>query len=173
MDASRYFDAMHNAMSTLHAGAQLLLTIRLQDTCGNDAYLEVKQLPGEQSALVCYSTMGRRCLNFQLFRKGWQLCHNADGQLTGRFPSSADSLLSQTDFRAYCREDRLDAARTSALWRNWGSAPARTMLVSSAECPHRRTDHSGKSPWLRCTLELLESGRFPLPAAGRNFVLAG
>ena len=45
MDASRYFDAMHNAMSTLHAGAQLLLTIRLQDTCGNDAYLEVKQAP--------------------------------------------------------------------------------------------------------------------------------
>lgn len=115
MDASRYFDAMHNAMSTLHAGAQLLLTIRLQDTCGNDAYLEVKQLPGEQSALVCYSTMGRRCLNFQLFRKGWQLCHNADGQLTGRFPSSADSLLSQTDFRAYCRDDRLDAARTQRL----------------------------------------------------------
>lgn len=115
MDASRYFDAMHNAMSTLHAGAQLLLTIRLQDTCGNDAYLEVKQLPGEQSALVCYSTMGRRCLNFQLFRKGWQLCHNADGQLIGHFPSSADSLLSQTDFRAYCREDRLDAARTQRL----------------------------------------------------------
>lgn len=115
MDASRYFDAMHNAMSTQHAGAQLLLTVRLQDTCGNDAYLEVKQLPGEQSALVCYSTMGRRCLNFQLFRKGWQLCHNADGQLTGRFPSSADSLLSQTDFRAYCREDRLDAARTQRL----------------------------------------------------------
>lgn len=115
MDASRYFDAMHNAMSTLHTGAQLLLTVRLQDTCGNDAYLEVKQLPGEQSALVCYSTMGRRCLNFQLFRKGWQLCHNADGQLTGRFPSSADSLLSQTDFRAYCREDRLDAARTQRL----------------------------------------------------------
>lgn len=115
MDASRNFDAMHNAMSTQHTGAQLLLTIRLQDTCGNDAYLEVKQLPGEQSALVCYSTMGRRCLNFQLFRKGWQLCHNADGQLTGRFPSSADSLLSQTDFRAYCREDRLDAARTQRL----------------------------------------------------------
>ena len=115
MDASRYFDAMHNAMSTQHVGAQLLLTVRLQDTCGNDAYLEVKQLPGEQSALVCYSTMGRRCLNFQLFRKGLQLCHNADGQLTGRFPSSADSLLSQTDFRAYCREDRLDAARNQRL----------------------------------------------------------
>lgn len=120
MDASRYFDAMHNAMSTLHAGAKLLLTVRLQDTCGNDAYLEVKQLPGEQSALVCYSTMGRRCLNFQLFRKGWQLCHNADGQLTGRFPSSADSLLSQTDFRAYCREDRLDAARTQRLMEELG-----------------------------------------------------
>ncbi len=25
MDASRYFDAMHNAMSTQHVGAQLLL----------------------------------------------------------------------------------------------------------------------------------------------------
>ena len=136
MDASRYFDAMHNAMSTLHAGAQLLLTIRLQDTCGNDAYLEVKQLPGEQSALVCYSTMGRRCLNFQLFRKGWQLCHNADGQLTGRFPSSADSLLSQTDFRAYCREDRLDAARTQRLIEELGQrAGARTMLVPSRRMP--------------------------------------
>ena len=115
MDASRYFDAMHNAMSTLHAGAQLLLTVRLQDTCGNDAYLEVKQLPGEQSALVCYSTMGRRCLNFQLFRKGWQLCHNADGQLVGRFPASADGLIDTTDFRAYCREDRLDMARTQRI----------------------------------------------------------
>ena len=115
MDASRYFDAMHNAMSTQHVGAQLLLTVRLQDTCGNDAYLEVKQLPGEQSALVCYSTMGRRCLNFQLFRKGWQLCHNADGQLVGHFPSSADGLIDETDFRAYCREDRLDLARTQRI----------------------------------------------------------
>ena len=135
MDASRYFDAMHNAMSTLHAGAQLLLTVRLQDTCGNDAYLEVKQLPGEQSALVCYSTMGRRCLNFQLFRKGWQLCHNADGQLTGRFPSSADSLLSQTDFRAYCRRIGWMLPAPSALLRSWGSAPGPTMLVPSRRMP--------------------------------------
>ena len=115
MDAARYFNAMHNAMSALHTGARLLLTVRLQDTCGNDAYLEVKQMPGEASAIVCYSTMGRRCLNFQLFRKGWQLCHNAEGQLTGRFPASAESLLGQTDFRAYCREDRLDAARTQRI----------------------------------------------------------
>ena len=59
--------------------------------------------------------MGRRCLNFQLFRKGWQLCHNADGQLIGRFPSSADGLIDETDFRAYCREDRLDLARTQRI----------------------------------------------------------
>ena len=59
--------------------------------------------------------MGRRCLNFQLFRKGWQLCHNADGQLVGRFPSSADGLIDETDFRAYCREDRLDLARTQRI----------------------------------------------------------
>ena len=115
MDANRYFDAMHTAMSTLHSGAKLLATVKLQDTCGNDAYLEVKQMPGEHSAIVCYSTMGRRCLNFQLFRKGWQLCHNAEGQLTGRFPASAEGLIDTTDFRAYCREDRLDEVKTERL----------------------------------------------------------
>ena len=115
MDANRYFDAMHNAMSAQHPGAQLLLTVKLQDTCGNDACLELKQLPGESTSILCYSTMGRRCLNFQLFRKGWQLCHNANGQLVGRFPSSADGLIDETDFRAYCREDRLDMARTQRI----------------------------------------------------------
>ena len=44
MDANRYFDAMHNAMSAQNPGAQLLLTVKLQDTCGNDACLELKQL---------------------------------------------------------------------------------------------------------------------------------
>ena len=115
MDANRYFDAMHNAMSAQHPGAQLLLTVKLQDTCGNDACLELKQLPGESTSILCYSTMGRRCLNFQLFRKGWQLCHNADGQLVGRFPASANGLIDETDFRAYCREDRLDLARTQRI----------------------------------------------------------
>ena len=114
MDASRYFDAMHNAMSTQHAGAQLLLTVRLQDTCGNDAYLEVKQLPGEQSALVCYSTMGRRCLNFQLFRKGWQLCHNS-APTAGRIGWMPPA--------------------PSALLRSWGSAPGPTMLAPSRRMP--------------------------------------
>ena len=120
MDANRYFDAMHKAMSTQHPRAELLLAVRLQDVCGNDAYLELKRLPGEAAAQLCYSTMGRRCLNFQLFRKGWQLCHNADGQLTGQFPSSAEGLIDETDFRAYCREDRLDAARTSRILQELG-----------------------------------------------------
>ena len=115
MDANRYFNAMHNAMSAQHPGAQLLLTVKLQDTCGNDACLELKQVPGESTSILCYSTMGRRCLNFQLFRKGWQLCHSADGQLVGRFPASADGLIDETDFRAYCREDRLDMARTQRI----------------------------------------------------------
>ena len=115
MDTNRYFDAMHNAMSAQHPGAQLLLTVKLQDTCGNDACLELKQLPGESTSILCYSTMGRRCLSFQLFRKGWQLCHNADGQLVGRFPASANGLIDETDFRAYCREDRLDLARTQRI----------------------------------------------------------
>ena len=115
MDANRYFDAMHNDMSAQHHGAQLLLTVKLQDTCGNDACLELKQLPGESTSILCYSTMGRRCLNFQLFRKGWMLCHNESGQLTGQFPAKAESLLEDTDFHACCREDRLDAARTDRM----------------------------------------------------------
>ena len=115
MDANRYFDAMHTAMSSQHPGAQLLAAVKLQDTCGNDAYLELKQLPGEPDAILCYSTMGRRCLNFQLFRKGWLQCHSADGQLTGRFPARADQLLGETDFRAYCREDRLDSRKAQRI----------------------------------------------------------
>ena len=87
MDANRYFTAMHNAMSSRLPGAQLLAAVRLQDLCGNDAYLEVRRMPGEPCATVCYSTMGRRGLNFQLFRKGWMLCHNESGQLTGQFPA--------------------------------------------------------------------------------------
>ena len=89
MDANRYFTAMHNAMSSRLPGAQLLAAVRLQDLCGNDAYLEVRRMPGEHCATVCYSTMGRRGLNFQLFRKGWMLCHNESGQLTGQFPANA------------------------------------------------------------------------------------
>ena len=73
MDANRYFDAMHNAMSAQHPGAQLLLTVKLQDTCGNDACLELKQLPGESTSILCYSTMGRRCLNFQPSSTGWRI----------------------------------------------------------------------------------------------------
>lgn len=115
MDANRYFTAMHNAMSPRLPGAQLLAAVRLQDLCGNDAYLEVRRMPGEHCATVCYSTMGRRGLNFQLFRKGWMLCHNESGQLTGQFPAKAESLLEDTDFHACCREDRLDAARTDRM----------------------------------------------------------
>lgn len=114
MDASRYFEEMHRAMSAQKNNSSLLLTVKVQDLGGADAYLELRQSPNGR-ARVFYSTMGRRNLNFQLFRKGWQLCHNADGQLVGRFPSSADGLIDETDFRAYCREDRLDMARTQRI----------------------------------------------------------
>ena len=114
MDASRYFEEMHRAMSAQKNNSSLLLTVKVQDLGGADAYLELRQSPNGR-ARVFYSTMGRRNLNFQLFRKGWQLCHNADGQLVGRFPSSADGLIDEIDFRAYCREDRLDMARTQRI----------------------------------------------------------
>ena len=128
MDANRYFDAMHNAMSAQHPGAQLLLTVKLQDTCGNDACLELKQLPGENTSILCYSTMGRRCLNFQLFRKGWQLCHNASGEMTGQFPTRAENLLDSADFSACIRDDAFDPARTEFLVNQ-------LRLLSDASCP--------------------------------------
>ena len=174
MDANRYFDAMHNAMSAQHPGAQLLLTVKLQDTCGNDACLELKQLPGESTSILCYSTMGRRCLNFQLFRKGWQLCHNADGQLVGRFPSSADGLIDETDFRAYCREDRLDLARTQRILselQQCAGVDYRGRIPQDARTGAQITVESFVGTGAR--LDLLEPGRRTQPAAGSHPLLAG
>lgn len=115
MDANRYFNAMHSAMSTLHPKATLLLSVELLDQCGNDACLELKQLPGEDSAVLCYSTIGRRELDFQLFRKGWLACHDENGHLTGKFPSRAADLLNEMDLRPHCRADRLDAKTTTRI----------------------------------------------------------
>lgn len=115
MDAARYFDAMQNAMSTLHPHAELLLTVALKDPCGNDAYLQLKQLPGEASAVVCYTTIGRRELDFQLFRKGWLSCHDSNGQLTGKFPSRAEDLLCAADLRGYCRTACLSAEQSARI----------------------------------------------------------
>ena len=114
MDAARYFEEMHRAMSAQNSGLSLLLSVRVQDLSGADAYLELRRSTNGQAQVV-YSTMGRRNLNFQLFRKGWQQCHNASGELTGRFPATADSLLDSTDFSACIRRDPLDAARTGRI----------------------------------------------------------
>ena len=99
MDASRYFEEMHRAMSAQKNNSSLLLTVKVQDLGGADAYLELRQSPNGR-ARVFYSTMGRRNLNFQLFRKGWQLCHNASGEMTGQFPTRAENLLDSADFSA-------------------------------------------------------------------------
>lgn len=117
MDAARYFELMHTAMSAQKSRMTLLLTVKVQDLGGADAYLELRQNPADGSARVLYSTMGRRNLNFQLFRKGWQLCHNASGEMTSRFPSRAEELLDAGDFSAYIREDALDAKRTAQILR--------------------------------------------------------
>ena len=99
MDASRYFEEMHRAMSAQKNNSSLLLTVKVQDLGGADAYLELRQSPNGR-ARVFYSTMGRRNLNFQLFRKGWQLCHNASGEMTGQFPTRAENLLAV--LRSFC-----------------------------------------------------------------------
>ncbi len=83
---------------------------------------------------VFYSTMGRRNLNFQLFRKGWQLCHNASGEMTGQFPTRAESLLDSADFSACIRDDTLDAGRTEIILRELRRAAgtSRSCLPQSA-----------------------------------------
>lgn len=71
MDAARYFEMMHRAMSARKRDTTLLLRVKVQDLGGADAYLELRQEPGSGRVRLFYSTMGRRNLNFQLFRKGW------------------------------------------------------------------------------------------------------
>ena len=111
MDAARYFEEMHLAMSSQKPEYRLVLSVKVQDLGGADAYLELRQEPVSGKARVFYSTMGRQKLNFQLIRKGWQSCHNASGELTGRFPATAEGLLAQTDFSAFIRDDALDSRR--------------------------------------------------------------
>ena len=133
MDASRYFEEMHRAMSAQKTNSSLLLTVKVQDLGGADAYLELRQSPNGR-ARVFYSTMGRRNLNFQLFRKGWQLCHNASGEMTGQFPTRAENLLDSADFSACIRDDTLDAGRTEIILRELRRAAgtSRSCLPQSA-----------------------------------------
>ena len=78
MDASRYFEEMHRAMSAQKNNSSLLLTVKVQDLGGADAYLELRQSPNGR-ARVFYSTMGRRNLNFQQgnFPPGPKICWTA------------------------------------------------------------------------------------------------
>ena len=115
MDAARYFEEMHLAMSSQKPEYRLVLSVKVQDLGGADAYLELRQEPVSGKARVFYSTMGRQKLNFQLVRKGWQSCHNASGELTGSFPATADGLLAQTDFSAFVRDDALDSGRMARI----------------------------------------------------------
>ena len=115
MDAARYFEEMHLAMSRQNPEYRLVLSVKVQDLGGADAYLELRQEPVSGKARVFYSTMGRQKLNFQLVRKGWQSCHNASGELTGRFPATAEGLLAQTDFSAFVRDDALDSGRMARI----------------------------------------------------------
>ena len=114
MDANRYFEEMHRAMSAQKSDHSLILSVKVQDLGGADAYLELRR-SASGHARVFYSTMGRQNFNFQLFRKGWQLCHNASGELTGRFPTKAEALLDTADFSACIRDDAFDAARTDFI----------------------------------------------------------
>ena len=94
--------------------------------------------------------MGRRGLNFQLFRKGWMLCHNESGQLTGQFPAKAESLLEDTDFHACCREDRLDACPHRRMVQERGNAGGHGLLILPCPVtPAPGRHHGGQLWWAR------------------------
>mgnify|MGYP000186322531 CR=1 FL=1 len=63
MDAARYFEEMHLAMSSQKPEYRLVLSVKVQDLGGADAYLELRQEPVSGKARVFYSTMGRQKLN--------------------------------------------------------------------------------------------------------------
>ena len=68
MDVARYFEEMHLSMSSQKPEYRLVLSVKVQDLGGADAYLELRQEPASGKARVFYSTMGRQKLNFQLIR---------------------------------------------------------------------------------------------------------
>ena len=170
MDASRYFEEMHRAMSAQKNNSSLLLTVKVQDLGGADAYLELRQSPNGR-ARVFYSTMGRRNLNFQLFRKGWQLCHNASGEMTGQFPTRAENLLDSADFSACIRDDTLDAGRTDIILRELRRAAGTSRSCSI--CPGRCHDHRGELCGPGRRVELLVHPCRRLPAHCGHSLLAG
>ena len=115
MDANRYFEQMHQVMSAQKRDFSLIFSVKVQDLGGADAYIELRRNASGR-ARVFYSTMGRRNLNFQLFRKGWQLCHNASGEMTGRFPTKADALLDAADLPCRSRPAKGRSSPWTALW---------------------------------------------------------
>ena len=123
MDAARYFEEMHLAMSSQKPEYRLVLSVKVQDLGGADAYLELRQEPVSGKARVFYSTMGRQKLNFQLVRKGWQSCHNASGELTGRFPATADGLLAPRISLLLSGTTPSTAAGWRAFWTFWPILP--------------------------------------------------
>lgn len=114
MDAARYFEEMHLSMSSQKPEYRLVLSVKVQDLGGADAYLELRQEPVSGKARVFYSTMGRQKLNFQLVRKGWQSCHNASGELTGRFPHRRRSA-GPDGFLCFCPGRLLDSGRMARI----------------------------------------------------------
>ena len=88
MDAARYFEEMHLAMSSQKPEYRLVLSVKVQDLGGADAYLELRQEPVSGKARVFYSTMGRQKLN---------------------------GLLAQTDFSAFVRDDALDSGQMARI----------------------------------------------------------
>ena len=117
--------------------------------------------------------MGRRYLNFQLFRKGWQLCHNASGEMTGQFPTRGENLLDSADFSACVRDDTLDAGRTEIILRELRRTAGTSRSCLPQSCPEGAIDHRGELCGPGRRVELLVHPCHRLPAHCGNPLLAG
>ncbi len=139
MDAARYFEEMHLSMSSRSLSTALCSASRSKDLGGADAYLELRQEPVSGKARVFYSTMGRQKLNFQLVRKGWQSCHNASGELTGRFPATATFCWPRRISLFLSGTTPSTAAGWRAFWTFWPILPVvvgRFPLFCPGGCAH-------------------------------------
>ena len=114
MDAARYFEEMHLAMSSQKPEYRLVLSVKVQDLGGADAYLELRQEPVSGKARVLFHD-GTSEAELQLIRKGRQSCHNASGRADGALPRHRRRSAGPDGFLCLCPDDALDSGRMARI----------------------------------------------------------
>ena len=131
MDATRYFEEMHRAMAAQKTASQLARRPATRIPLAAMPILELRRNPADGSSphFVLYDGT-QRSLNFQLFRKGWQLCHNAAGELTGLFPFQCRGIDIRTEPTSgpFIGMNPLTRTKLPISWTRSAAMPGRTSL---------------------------------------------